>query len=335
VAQRSSRPPARNTPAKKGPSPKPSGKGGHPAGPAAKKQVRGPSRAKKATAREWIAGARLRTLPLAIAPVALGTAAAYVAKGYNLLLALLCLAVALLLQIAVNFANDYSDGVRGTDANRVGPARLTGSGAARPRTVLTVALVFFGLAAGAGVAVVVLSAAWWLLVVGAAAIAAAYFYTGGPKPYGYAGFGEIVAFLFFGVVATAGTMFVQVDTVSIEGWLAGVSAGLFAAAVLLVNNIRDREPDAAAAKRTLAVRIGDLPARILFAVLLLTPFGILVFFALFYPLAYLVWFALLAALPAVLITLTARTPAELILALRLTTLTALLFGLGLAAALAF
>jgi 1,4-dihydroxy-2-naphthoate octaprenyltransferase len=270
-----------------------------------------------------------------VAPVALGTGAAYVAKGYNLLLALLCLAVALLLQIAVNYANDYSDGVRGTDAHRVGPARLTGSGAAKPRTVLTVALVFFALAAVAGLAAVVLSGHWWLLAVGAVAIAAAWFYTGGTKPYGYAGLGELVAFTFFGVVATAGTMFVQVDTVSIEAWLAGVAAGSLAAAVLLVNNVRDREQDAAAGKRTLSVRIGDRASRLLFAVLVLVPFAILVFFAVFYTLAYLVYFALLAAAPAILITLTARTPGELILALRLTTLTALLFGLGLAAALAF
>ena len=267
--------------------------------------------------------------------MALGTGAAFVAKGYNLLLALLCLAVALLLQIAVNFANDYSDGVRGTDAHRVGPARLTGSGAAKPRTVLTVALVFFALAAIAGLTVVVLSGHWWLLAVGAVAILAAWFYTGGKRPYGYAGLGEAVAFLFFGVVATAGTMFVQVDTVSIEGWLAGIAAGSLAAAVLLVNNIRDREQDAAAGKQTLSVRIGDRASRVLFAVLVLVPFGILVFFAVFYALAYLVYFALLAALPAILITLTAKTPGELILALRLTTLTALLFGLGLAAALAF
>jgi 1,4-dihydroxy-2-naphthoate octaprenyltransferase len=304
-------------------------------GSPAKRQSRAPQPPRKAAAADWISGARLRTLPLAIAPVALGTAAAYVAKGYDLLLALLCLAVALLLQIAVNYANDYSDGVRGTDAHRVGPARLTGSGAAKPRTVLTVALVFFALAAVAGLAVVVLSGHWWLLAVGAVAIVAAWFYTGGKKPYGYAGLGELVAFVFFGVVATAGTMFVQVDLVSIEGWLAGVSAGFLAAAVLLVNNIRDREQDAAAGKRTLSVRIGDRASRVLFAVLVLLPFVVLVFFAVFYALAYLVWFVLLAALPAILITLTAKTPGELILALKLTTLTALLFGLGLAAALAF
>ncbi len=304
-------------------------------GAPAKRQAGRPQPPRPATPTDWIAGARLRTLPLAIAPVALGTGAAFVAKGYNLLLALLCLAVALLLQIAVNYANDYSDGVRGTDAHRVGPARLTGSGAAKPRTVLTVALVFFGLAAVAGLAVVVLSGHWWLLAVGAVAILAAWFYTGGKKPYGYAGFGEAVAFVFFGVVATAGTMFVQVDTVSLDGWLAGIAAGLLAAAVLLVNNIRDREQDAAAGKRTLSVRIGDRASRVLYAVLVLAPFLILVYFAIFYTLAYLVYFTLLAAIPAILITLTARTPGELILALRLTTLTALLFGLGLAAALAF
>ncbi|MBA4345764.1 MAG: hypothetical protein C0419_04575, partial [Microbacterium sp.] len=203
-----------------------------------------PAKVRRATARDWIAGARLRTLSLAISPVALGTAIAYVTQGYNLALALLCLGVAVFLQIGVNFANDYSDGVRGTDAQRVGPSRLTGSGAARPRTVLTVALVFFGLGAAAGIAIVVLTGIWWLLAVGAVAIVAAWFYTGGKLPYGYLGLGELVAFIFFGLVATIGTTFVQIQQVPFEAWLAGSLAGLFAAAIMLVNNIRDREQDA-------------------------------------------------------------------------------------------
>ncbi|MER3390815.1 MAG: 1,4-dihydroxy-2-naphthoate polyprenyltransferase [Microcella sp.] len=294
-----------------------------------------PAKARPATARDWIAGARLRTVSLAIAPVALGTAVAYNTLGYNLAIALLCLAVALFLQVGVNYANDYSDGVRGTDRYRVGPSRLTGSGAARPRTVLTVALVFFGLGAAAGLAVVILSGVWWLLAVGAVALIAAWFYTGGRKPYGYAGLGELVAFVFFGLVATVGTTYVQIQQWPLEAWLAGVIAGLFAAAVLLVNNIRDREQDALVGKRTLAVRLGDLPARILFSVLLVSAYGVLVPFALLFEWAPAVYGTLLVSAPVILIVLLARTSGELVLALKLTSLAALLTGLGLAATIAF
>ena len=294
-----------------------------------------PAKVRRATARDWIAGARLRTLSLAISPVALGTAIAYVTQGYNLALALLCLGVAVFLQIGVNFANDYSDGVRGTDAQRVGPSRLTGSGAARPRTVLTVALVFFGLGAGAGIAIVVLTGIWWLLAVGAVAIVAAWFYTGGKLPYGYLGLGELIAFIFFGLVATIGTTFVQIQQVPFEAWLAGSLAGLFAAAIMLVNNIRDREQDARVGKKTLAVRIGNLPARILFVVMLLGAYGFIVPFALIYVWAPMVFFTLLISAPVVLIVLLAKTPGELVLALKLTSLAALTTGLGLAAAIAF
>ena len=294
-----------------------------------------PAKVRPATARDWIAGARLRTLSLAIVPVALGTAIAYVTLGYNLALALLCLGVAVFLQIGVNYANDYSDGVRGTDAHRVGPSRLTGSGAARPRTVLTVALVFFGLGAAAGLAIVVLTGLWWLLAVGAVAIVAAWFYTGGKLPYGYLGLGELVAFLFFGIVATAGTAYVQIEQVPFETWFAAALAGFFAAAILLVNNIRDREQDARVGKKTLAVRIGDLPARILFVVLLAGAYGLLVPFALLYVWAPMVFFSLLITAPVALIVLLAKTPGELVLALKLTSLAALVTGLGLAAAIAF
>jgi len=320
-------PASKKTPAKKSGRP-----GGRPPGVA---QVR------KATLGDWIAGARLQTLPLAVAPVALGTAAAFVLKldsdgpGWHWLRALLCLAVALFLQIGVNFANDYSDGVRGTDKYRVGPRRLTASGAARPRTVLIVALVFFALAAAAGLVIVFRSQLWWLIAVGAIAILAAWFYTGGKRPYGYAGLGEMFVFVFFGIVATAGTTFVIASTVTLESWLGGVAAGLFAVAVLMVNNIRDIAQDKLAGKKTLAVRMGDRTSRIVFAVLVLAPFGILGFYVIFYEHAYLVYFALLTALPAVLITITAKTAPELIVALRLTALTALVFGLGLGWAIAF
>ena len=291
-----------------------------------------------ATAGDWISGARLRTLPLAVAPVALGTGAAVVAAGageFHWVRALLALVVAVSLQIGVNYANDYSDGIRGTDNHRVGPARLTGGGAAKPRTVLTVALVFFGIAAVAGLVLVIVSQYWWLLAVGAAAIVAAWFYTGGKKPYGYLGLGELFVFVFFGLVATVGTTYVQVGTVNLESWLSAVAIGLIACAVLMVNNLRDIKPDKVAGKRTLAVWIGARASRVVFCVFLLVPFGIAGFFALFYPLAWFTFFVLLLVLPACLIVATAKTAKELILALKLTSLAALLYGilLGLAFAL--
>lgn len=293
---------------------------------------------KPATAVDWMAGARLRTLPLAIAPVLIGVGAAKVAEGpgvWHPVRSLLCLAVAVLLQIGVNYANDYSDGVRGTDQFRVGPGRLTGSGKAEPKKVLTVALVFFGLGAVAGLVLVVLTQHWWVLLVGAAAIAAAWFYTGGRRPYGYYGLGEVFVFLFFGLVATAGTTFMLAGTVNQESWFGAVIAGLIACAVLMVNNIRDIEPDRQARKRTLAVLLGRVASRIVFCVLLLVPFGILVVLALFYPIAWFGMFALLAALPACVITLFGKTPRELVLALQLTSLSGLLVAIALGAAYAF
>lgn len=298
---------------------------------------------KKATLGDWISAARPLTLPLSIAPVALGTAAAYVlphddaGPGWHWIRAALCLIVAVALQIGVNYANDYADGVKGVDAVRRGPKRLTASGAAKPRTVLIVAFVFFAIAAAAGTVIVVRTGIWWLFAVGAACILAAWFYTGGKKPYGYYGLGEVFVFAFFGIVATAGTQYVLTDphTVTIEGWLAGTAAGLIACAALMIGNIRDREQDKAVGKRTLAVLIGDLPARIVYAVFMLAPFGILAFFVLFYLNAYLVYFALLAAIPAIIIGLTGKTAPELVVALRLTGLTALAFGLGLGWAIAF
>ena len=294
--------------------------------------------AHKATLSDWVGGARVRTLSLAIVPVALGTAAAHAATGFDewhWVRALLCLAVALCLQIGVNFANDYSDGIRGTDSYRVGPSRLTGSGAAQPRVVLAVALFFFAVAAVAGVAVVVLSGHYWLLAVGAACILAAWFYTGGKHPYGYYGLGEVFVFVFFGLVATTATTFVQVDTVNLESWLAGAAAGFLACAVLMANNLRDLEQDTLAHKRTLSVLVGNLTSRILFTVFALIPFVILAVFVLFYQNAYYVYFCLLLAVPAAVIVLTGKSPAEFLIALKLTSLTALLFGVGLALAIAF
>jgi 1,4-dihydroxy-2-naphthoate octaprenyltransferase len=324
--------PSKKAPAKGKPSGKKTrGKSGRPGG-------RPPAEATPATLGTWIGAARPLTLALAIAPVALGTGAASLGLDVwyeHWARAVLCLAVAALLQIGVNYANDYSDGIRGTDAHRVGPSRLVGSGRAKPRHVLVAALVFFGLAAVAGLTLVIVTQQWWLLAVGAVAIVAAWFYTGGTRPYGYAGLGELVVFVFFGVVAVAGTTFVQLGTVNIEAWLGGVAAGFLAMAVLHVNNLRDREQDAAAGKRTLAVRIGQLPSRILYTVFVLVPFGILVFFVLFYELAPYVFFVLFATVPSILIVMTARTAREYVTALKLTLLTALAYGVGLGAALAF
>lgn len=289
---------------------------------------------RKATARDWIGAARPRTLTLAVAPVILGSAAATAVDGYvwHEFRALLCLIVAVCLQIGVNYANDYSDGVRGTDDFRVGPARITASRGAKPKTVLTVALAFFGVAALAGLALVIVTQLWWLLAVGAVALAAGWYYTGGKRPYGYAGLGELAVFIFFGLVATIGTTYVQVERVPVESWLSAIAIGSLACAVLVVNNQRDIEQDRVAGKRTLSVKIGARGSKILFCVLLAIPFGVAGFFTLFYPLALLVFFALLMAIPAGLIAVTARTPRELILVLKLTSLLALAYAIILALA---
>jgi 1,4-dihydroxy-2-naphthoate octaprenyltransferase len=285
---------------------------------------------RKATAADWISGARIRTLPLAFAPVAIGSGAAALTDQFNAPVALLCLVVALTLQIGVNYSNDYSDGIRGTDDFRVGPARLTGSGAASPKKVLAVALSFFAISAIAGVVIVVLTGAWWMLAVGAVAIVAAWFYTGGRRPYGYAGLGEVMVFIFFGLVATLGTTYVQTGTFSQESLFGGVGIGLISCAVLVVNNIRDIATDTQAGKKTLAVRMGRTASAVLFCILMLIPFGIVIYVGLFYSAVLLTLFALLSALPACLITVMAKTPQEYILALKLSSLTGLLYGLGFA-----
>lgn len=290
-------------------------------------ESRDPRHVEKATFGDWVGAARLRTLPLAVTPILIGTGAAMIVDGlFHWVLALLCLVVSVSLQIAVNYANDYSDGIRGTDDHRVGPARLTASKKATPRAVLTAALVFFAIAAVAGLALVIRSGQWWLLLVGAACIVAAWFYTGGKKPYGYYGLGELFVFVFFGLVATVGTTFVQVLAVPQEAWFGGIGAGLLACAVLLANNLRDIDQDRLARKRTLTVLIGRRWTRILFTVLILLPFVISSYLALFYPIAWLALLALLGALPAILIVWTYRLPRELVVALSLTSLTSVAYG---------
>ena len=277
--------------------------------------------------RLWIEGARLRTLPLAIAPVAIGAGAADAAQRFDLLLSALALGVALFLQIGVNFANDYSDGIRGTDDKRVGPLRLTGSKSVKPESVRTAAMLFFILAAASGFEIVVITGQWWLIAVGLLSIIAAWFYTGGKNPYGYAGFGEIAVFVFFGLVATIGTAYVQIGFVDLNSILGGIAAGSFAAAVLMVNNIRDIETDKIASKKTLAVRMGAKGAKRFFIFMIWFPFVILFFFTLFYPASVLAYGALFLVAPATLIVLTATTAKELILVLKLTSFAALTYAL--------
>ncbi|MET0886529.1 MAG: 1,4-dihydroxy-2-naphthoate polyprenyltransferase [Mycetocola sp.] len=285
-----------------------------------------------ATFGDWVAGARVFTLSMSVSPVLVGTGAAMVANDpgeYHWVRALLCLIVSVCLQIGVNYSNDYSDGIRGTDEHRVGPFRLVGSGKARPKTVLIVAMVFFGLAAVAGVILTVITGLWWLLAVGAAAILAAWFYTGGRRPYGYNALGELFVFVFFGLVATLGTAYVQSFVLNQEAWLGAIGVGLIAVATLIVNNIRDIAQDREAGKRTLTVLIGNTASRVLYIVCLLVPFGIAAWLATFYPLAWFAMFGLLAALPAAVIVATARTAREFVLALKLTGLVQLLFGAAL------
>ena len=187
----------------------------------------------------------MRTLPAAVSPVLAGSGIAAFYDAFAALLALLCLGVALALQVGVNYANDYSDGVRGTDADRVGPMRLVGSGAASPATVKAAAFAGFAVAAMAGLAIVLLTQLWWLLAVGAAAIAAAWFYTGGRRPYGYHGWGEVFVFVFFGLVAVGGTVLVQLGYTTPATWAAAVAIGTLACAILVANNLRDLRGDEA------------------------------------------------------------------------------------------
>lgn len=217
-----------------------------------------------ATLAQWVEGARPRTLPAAVAPVLAGTGVAWFQGQLQPLLALLALVVTLSLQLGVNYSNDYSDGIRGTDADRLGPMRLVGSGVAKPKQVLALAMACFGVAAITGLAIVALTGHWWLLLVGAAAIAAAWFYTGGSHPYGYFGLGELFVFIFFGLVAVTGTVYIQVGEVSGVAWWTGVAIGALACAILVANNLRDLAGDRESGKRTLATRLGDRHTRTFF-----------------------------------------------------------------------
>lgn len=225
-----------------------------------------------ATVNDWLEGARLRTLPAAAAPVLVGVGGAVSLSAFSPVRSLLALLVALLLQIGVNFSNDYSDGIRGTDDFRTGPPRLTGGGVVSARTVLGAALGCFAVAGVLGLILIALSGQWFLLIFGILAVAAAWFYTGGSTPYGYmgVGFSEVFVFLFFGLMATVATTWVQIPVAPWWLWTAASGVGLLSVALLFVNNIRDIPTDEVAGKRTIPVRMGDSYARLAYQLLVFT-----------------------------------------------------------------
>ena len=225
-----------------------------------------------ATLAQWVEGARPRTLPTAVSPVIAGTGAAI---GYGVVApgqAVLALIVAVALVVGVNYANDYSDGIRGTDDERVGPLRLVGARLTTPATVRAVAFVCFAVAGLAGLTLVSLSRQWWLIAVGAVCVAGAWFYTGGPRPYGYAGLGELAVFVFFGPVAVLGTVITQSGPPGPLAVVTAIAVGMLTSAVLVANNLRDIPTDTAVGKRTLPVLLGDQDTRRLYAALVSTPF---------------------------------------------------------------
>jgi len=284
--------------------------------------------------RDWTSGARPRTLPAAVAPVLVGTGATAGVDALDIGRALLALVVSLALQIGVNYANDYSDGVRGADADRIGPTRLVAAGLATATAVRTAALVCFAIAAIAGLVLAALTT-WWLLAVGAVAIGAAWFYTGGAKPYGYRALGEVSVFLFFGVVAVVGTSYVQAERILPQAVVASIPVGLLACALLVVNNLRDIDGDAASGKRTLAVVLGERHTRWLYASIVVISFAVVAGLALAdRPFAALSLAAAALALPPVGAVLGGARGLALLPALRDTGLMQLLHGVLLAIGLA-
>ena len=291
-----------------------------------------------ATPRQWIEGARPRTLGAAIAPIAVGTGAAATVGAVQPLRAGLALIVMGAAQVGANYANDYSDGIRGTDQERVGPVRLVGQGLAAPGQVRRAALASLLVSAVAGLILVALTGQWWLLGVGAVALLAAWLYTGGPKPYGYFGFGEVFVFAFFGIVPVVGTAYVQALVVPTVAWAAAIGVGALTCAVLVANNLRDIPTDAAVGKRTLAVRMGDRATRVSYVVLIVSAYAVIPPIALpgglGLPFAWLGIVSAALALRPVLAVISGASGRDLVPVLQATGLLVLAYGLLLGAGLA-
>ena len=290
--------------------------------------------APRPTPTQWLAGARPRTLPAACSPVIAATGLAVFEQGASWVAAILALVVSLALQVGVNYANDYSDGIRGTDTERVGPLRLVGSGLASPSLVKRAAFASFGIAGLAGLTLVIMTQYWWLLAVGVACVLAAWYYTGGKRPYGYAGLGEVFVFVFFGLVAVCGTAYVQVGEVSLATLLTGVWVGALACAILVTNNLRDIRGDAQVGKRTLATRLGDARTRALYVALVALSALLIIIVALL-----TTWWALLGLaglvliIPAIRVVTSGGSGPALIGVLKTTSLAELVSAVGFAAGL--
>jgi 1,4-dihydroxy-2-naphthoate octaprenyltransferase len=283
--------------------------------------------------RDWLAGTRPRTLPAAVVPVFIGTGVAFGYGKFSPWRAVLALVVALALQIGVNYANDYSDGIRGSDERRVGPTRLVAAGLARPKQVLAAAFACFGVACVAGLVLAIFTS-WWLILVGAAAVAAGWFYTGGSHPYGYRGFGEIAVFAFFGVAAVAGTAYVQLVRFTWLELIAAIPAGLLSCALLMINNLRDIDSDAEVGKRTLAVMLGDARSRTVYVASLLVSFAVALAMTPARPLAALTVIALPLAVGPIRAVRSGASGRALITALGQTGRLQLVFGAALTVGLA-
>lgn len=288
-----------------------------------------------ATASQWIGGSRPRTLPAAFAPVIVGTGLAIGADAFNGSAALLALVVAVALQVGVNYSNDYSDGIRGTDEVRVGPVRLVGQGLAPAGHVKLAAFASFAVAMLAGLGLVLLTQKWWLLLVGIACVAAAWLYTGGKHPYGYLGLGEIFVFVFFGLVPVVGTFYVQALTVTPSSIIAACGVGFLSCAILVTNNLRDIPGDTASGKRTLAVRLGDRRTRHLYLALVLAAAACVVALAFSYaPVALIALISFACAVTPLRVVMSGALGRDLIPALKGTGVLVLAYGIVLGLALA-
>lgn len=288
-----------------------------------------------ATASQWIGGSRPRTLPAAFAPVIVGTGLAVGADAFDGWAALLALIVAVALQVGVNYSNDYSDGIRGTDEARVGPVRLVGQGLAPAGQVKRAAFLSFAVAMIAGLGLVLMTQRWWLILVGLACVAAAWLYTGGKHPYGYLGLGEIFVFVFFGLVPVVGTFYVQALTVTTSSVIAACGVGFLCCAILVTNNLRDIPGDTLSGKRTLAVRLGATRTRTLYLLLVLGALACVIALAFVdSPWALLALASFALALAPVRIVMSGAKGRDLIAALKGTGTLVLAYGILLGIALA-